>query len=84
MTIRNLNFLFQPNSVTIIGASAKEHSVGATVLRNVLAGPFAGTVMAVKPKYRTLQGIPVYSSVKALPQTPDLAVICTRRRRSPA
>lgn len=77
MTIRNFDHLFRPRSVVVIGASAKEHSVGATVLKNVLQGPYAGAVMAVNPKYRTLAGIPVYASVKALPQTPDLAVICT-------
>ncbi|MDN0081959.1 bifunctional acetate--CoA ligase family protein/GNAT family N-acetyltransferase [Crenobacter sp. SG2305] len=77
MTIRNLDHLFRPSSVAVIGASAKAHSVGATVLRNLLKGPFTGAVMAVNPKYQTLEGIPVYASVKVLPQAPDLAVICT-------
>ena len=77
MTVRNLNHLFRPKSVALIGASPKPHSVGATVLTNLLQGGFSGTIMAVNPKYKTLGDLPVYPSVKALPTTPDLAVICT-------
>jgi acetyltransferase len=77
MTIRNLNHLFRPKSVALVGASAKPHSVGATVLTNLLQGGFSGAIMAVNPKYKTLDDLPVYPNVKALPTTPDLAVICT-------
>ena len=77
MTVRNLSCLFRPKSVALIGASAKPRSVGATVLANLLQGGFAGPIMAVNPKYKTLGDLPVYPNVKALPTTPDLAVICT-------
>ncbi len=77
MTVRNLNYLFRPKSVAVIGASNKPRSVGATVLANLLQGGFAGPIMAVNPKYKTLADLPVYPNVNALPTTPDLAVICT-------
>lgn len=77
MSIRNLQHLFSPRSVALIGASNKPHSVGATVLRNLLQGGFAGTIMPVNPKYDTLEGNPVYPTVASLPMAPDLAVICT-------
>jgi acetyltransferase len=77
MSIRNLKHLFQPKSVAVIGASAKQHSVGATVLKNLVVGGFAGPIMPVNPKYRTLYGLEVYSRIKHLPEAPDLAVICT-------
>jgi acetyltransferase len=32
MSIRNLEYLFAPRSVAVIGASDRLHSVGATVL----------------------------------------------------
>lgn len=38
MSVRNLSFLFHPKSVAVIGASEKPHSVGATVLRNLMSG----------------------------------------------
>jgi acetyltransferase len=77
MSIRNLDYLFDPHSVAVIGASERPHSVGATVLRNMLASPFRGPVFAVNPKYRTLSGRPAYPDVAALPEVPELAVICT-------
>ncbi|AJG19368.1 bifunctional acetate--CoA ligase family protein/GNAT family N-acetyltransferase [Cupriavidus basilensis] len=77
MSIRNLEHLFHPRSVAVIGASTRPHSVGATVLANLCASGFAGPVYAVNPKYRALEGRPCYRCVAALPDTPELAVICT-------
>ena len=47
MSIRNLEFLFRPRSVAVIGASNRPASIGATVMRNVLAGGFEGPVWPV-------------------------------------
>jgi acetyltransferase len=77
MSVRNLNYLFEPHSVAVIGASERPHSVGATVLRNVLGSPFRGPVYAINPKYRTLAGLRSYPDVAALPAVPELGVICT-------
>lgn len=77
MSIRNLEHMFHPASVAVIGASARPGSVGATVLRNVLEGGFAGPVYAVNPKYPQLGTLPCYGRVADLPQAPALAVICT-------
>ena len=77
MSVRNLRSLFAPGSVAIIGASARPHSVGATVLRNMQDGGFGGAIYPVNPKYDSLAGLPVYARVAALPAAPDLAIICT-------
>src|SRR5437899_1155509 len=77
MTVRNLEHLFHPKSVAVIGASAREHSVGATVLSNLLESSYSGTVMAVNPKSKMLSGMPVYARVRDLPIVPELAIICT-------
>ncbi len=77
MTVRNLEFLFRPKSVALIGASGKPHSVGATALQNLLHGGFSGPVMAVNPKHKKLGDIPIYKNVASLPTTPELALICT-------
>lgn len=76
MTIRHLDALFTPRSVAVFGASDRVHSVGATVWQNMTAA-FRGTVFAVNPRLATLNAQPVYANVAALPQTPDLAIICT-------
>jgi acetate---CoA ligase (ADP-forming) len=52
--------------------------VGAEVLRNLLASPFAGEVFPVNPAARNVQSLPAFASVAALPQGIDLAVIAVR------
>lgn len=77
MSIRHLDKLLEPQSVAVIGASNRPGRVGATVWRNLRAGGFSGPVFAVNPRHDVLDGQPVHSSASALPQVPDLAVICT-------
>ncbi len=77
MSIRNLEHLFQPRSVAVVGASETPRSVGAIVLRNLIDGEFSGAILPVNPHHRELAGIKVYPSVASLPEVPELAVICT-------
>ena len=77
MSIRNLNYLFRPSSVAVIGASNRAHSVGHTVMRNLLEGGFDGPVMPVNPKCSAVAGVLAYPDMSSLPVTPDLAVVCT-------
>lgn len=77
MSIRNLHPLFDPRSVAVIGASSTPHSVGATVLHNLIDANFNGAILPVNPKYDTLAGQKVYAKIADLPETPDLAIICT-------
>src|SRR6266567_6396581 len=77
MSVRNLEYLFRPGSVAVIGASRKPRSVGATVLRNLVEGGFAGAIVPVNPKYTDLLGIKVYPTLSSIPAVPELAVICT-------
>ncbi len=84
MSVRNLEHLFAPKSVALIGASERPGSLGATLLHNLLAGGFAGPVWPVNPKYETLAGRACYASVAELPEAPALAVICTPPATIPA
>ena len=77
MSIRNLDHFFAPDSIAVVGASARTGSVGATVLANVLGAGFRGSVWPVNPKYRELGSVPVLRDVADLPRAPGLAVICT-------
>jgi acetyltransferase len=77
MTIRNFEFLLRPRSVALIGASAREGSVGLITARNLCQGGFAGPVWLVNPKYHGIEGVPCFPSLAALPAPPDLAVLVT-------
>jgi acetyltransferase len=77
MSVRNLDYLFKPSSVAVIGASNSPRSVGGVVMRNLLKGGFEGPIMPVNPKYQAVAGVLTYPDIASLPVTPDLAVICT-------
>jgi len=77
MSIRNLDPLFEPRSVAVIGASTRPASVGATVWHNLLVGGFAGPLYAVNPRHGQIDGREVFPRVAALPEAPDLAIVCT-------
>jgi acetyltransferase len=77
MTIRNLQLLFKPEAIALVGASKRPSSIGALVARNLLKGGFDGPIMPVNPKHRAIQGVLTYPDVASLPLTPDLAVIST-------
>ncbi len=77
MSIRNLDKIFKPQSVALIGASSHPGSVGAVTARNLRRGGFTGPLYLVNPHGQSQDGIPVYPEVKALPSPPDLAVIAT-------
>ncbi|MCE5267528.1 MAG: bifunctional acetate--CoA ligase family protein/GNAT family N-acetyltransferase [Planctomycetaceae bacterium] len=77
MSIRNLDKIFEPHRVAVIGASDAPSSVGYMVLRNLVGSGFRGVVYPVNPKRESVQGIQAYKDVGSLPHAPDLAVICT-------
>jgi acetyltransferase len=77
MTTRNLDALFQPRSIALVGSSNREGSVGAVLARNLLESGFAGPVMPVNPHETSVRSVAAYARVAELPQTPDLAVIAT-------
>jgi acetyltransferase len=77
MSIRNLDRMFRPRSVAVIGASDRPHSVGAALMNNLTRGGFAGPVVPVNPHAAAVHGIMAYRDVASLPIVPDLAVIAT-------
>jgi len=77
MSVRNLDKLFAPRSVALIGATPRPGSVGAVVARNLRRAGFAGELMLVNPHYDTIDGLTVHPNVASLPRAPDLGVIVT-------
>jgi acetyltransferase len=46
-------------------------------MRNLLKGGFRGPIFPVNPKSKSIAGVHAYRDVFRLPETPDLALICT-------
>ncbi|MGA8261680.1 MAG: bifunctional acetate--CoA ligase family protein/GNAT family N-acetyltransferase [Arenicellales bacterium] len=77
MTIRNLDYLFKPESVALVGASARPGSIGSVLARNLFRAGFEGPIMPVNPKYRAVHGVSTYPDIDSLPTPPDLGVVAT-------
>ncbi|MGE0622944.1 MAG: GNAT family N-acetyltransferase [Pseudomonadales bacterium] len=77
MSVRNLDHLFKPESVALIGASTEPGSIGAVIAKNLLRAGFEGPVLPVHPRHRSVEGVLAYPDVASLPVVPDLAVIAT-------
>jgi acetyltransferase len=77
MSVRNLDKLFNPRSVALIGATPRPGSVGAVVARNLRRAGLAGELMLVNPHHQAIDGMTVHPNIASLPQAPDLAVIVT-------
>ncbi|NGX34047.1 MAG: Succinyl-CoA ligase [ADP-forming] subunit alpha [Candidatus Anoxychlamydiales bacterium] len=73
----NLDFIFNPKTIAIIGASAKENSVGKTLSQNLVNSSFQGEIFLVNPKRDSILGQKVYSSIKDIDKKVDLAIIAT-------
>lgn len=71
----NLNALFTPKEVAVIGASATEGKIGNTVIQNMLDAGYKGKIIPVNPKSTEILGLPVTNDVSKLPKGLDLAVI---------
>ena len=73
--VASLRPLLAPRSVAVIGASARPHSVGHEILRNIMDGGFTGAVYAVNPRHDSVLGVACVASPRDLPFAPDLAVV---------
>jgi acetate---CoA ligase (ADP-forming) len=71
----NLDSLFAPKSIAVIGASNRQGSVGRAAFTNILLNEYTGTVYPVNPKEHSISGVRAYPSVLDLPETVDLAVV---------
>ena len=77
MTTANLDALFAPRAIVLVGASARAGSVGAVLASNLVEGGFPGELMFVNPRGGSILGRTVFAAVSDLPLTPDLAVVAT-------
>jgi acetyltransferase len=82
--IENLDHIFNPKRIAVIGASEKEGSIGAKILKNLTGCGFAGQVFAVNPFRQTVQGLTAYPRISQVPAKVDLAVIATPAQTVPS
>lgn len=70
-----LDYIFRPQSVAVIGASTHKGTIGRETLHNILTAEFNGKVFPVNPKAPVIHSIKAYSTVLDVPDAVDLAII---------
>jgi acyl-CoA synthetase (NDP forming) len=70
-----LDALFRPGHVAVIGASRTPGKLGHSVLKNLVAGGYAGRVSAINPAGAEVEGKPGYRSLAELPEPADCAFL---------
>ena len=77
MSIDNMDRIFRPESIAVVGASERKGSVGAALMHNLIERGFPGEIHPINPKHRKLWKLPACPSIKDLNAPVDLAVIAT-------
>jgi acetyl coenzyme A synthetase (ADP forming)-like protein len=72
---RSIRRLLAPGSIAVIGASRTPRTIGNAVVRNLLAGDFAGPVYPVNPNAVSIAGVRAFANVRDIPDHVDLALI---------
>jgi acetyltransferase len=83
VSIVDLDKIFEPNGVAVVGASAREGSVGRALVDNLIQGGFAGPIYPVNPKPDPILGQKTYPSLADVEGPMDLAVVAVPIARVP-
>jgi acetyltransferase len=72
----DLNKIFNPETIALIGATDQEKTVQRVILENLLR-PSNRKIFAVNPNRKLVLGLPSYPTVLDIPEKIDLAIIAT-------
>jgi len=84
MTIHNLDKIFRPAAIAVVGASEKKGSIGWALLKNLREGGFQGEIFPVNPHHKKVNGLLAYPSVTDIGRSVDAAVIATPIKAVPS
>jgi acetate---CoA ligase (ADP-forming) len=73
--LNQLNAIFKPKSVAVIGASPSPGKLGYDVTYNLIHADFAGSIYPVNPKADQILGRPAFKQIGDISPPPDLAVV---------
>ncbi|MEA3463262.1 MAG: acetate--CoA ligase family protein [Bacteroidota bacterium] len=71
----NLETIFNPKSVAIVGTNNVKGTVPHDILDNILKTDFNGIVYPVSPREKSIKGIKAYKYVVDIPDDVDLAIL---------
>jgi acyl-CoA synthetase (NDP forming) len=69
-----LNLLFKPKTVAMIGASANENKWGHIMLKNLIENGYSGNIIPINPKGGEILNKKVYRKISDVKETIDVAL----------
>ena len=72
---RDLDVLFRPRSVAVMGASSDEKKIGGRPIFYLKHYNYAGDIYPINPNYDEVQGVKAYKSLADVPGDVDLELI---------
>jgi len=72
---KSIEFIMNPRSIAVVGATNRPGSVGLAVFRNILSAGFQGVLYPVNPKAKSVWSVKAYPRLADIPDEVDLAVI---------
>ncbi len=78
-----LDYIFRPRSVAVIGASTRKGTIGRETLHNIFMAEYTGKVFPVNPKASVIHSIKAYSTILDVPDAVDLAIIIVPKASVP-
>ncbi|MGW8194518.1 MAG: bifunctional acetate--CoA ligase family protein/GNAT family N-acetyltransferase [Desulforhopalus sp.] len=75
MLLKNLDVMFNPTRIAVIGANEDDTSIGYHIFKNLIGKGFKGIAHPVNPIMSGVQGVEAYSNVLAIPHQIDLALV---------
>lgn len=70
-----LQFILNPRSVAVIGASESAAKFGGRVINFLIKHGFNGNVLPINPASTTVLGLPAYPNIEAAPGVKDVALV---------
>ncbi|MCK4620223.1 MAG: CoA-binding protein, partial [Desulfobacterales bacterium] len=71
----NLDAIFSPQSVAVVGASTTPGKVGHDIFANILKGGYRGILYPVNPNAKSVLSVRAYPNILDIPDDVDLAII---------
>ncbi|WP_417249438.1 acetate--CoA ligase family protein [Celeribacter sp.] len=77
----SLSFLLNPTSVAIFGASQNPEKIGGRPIRFMKEMGYSGRIYPINPVRESVQDLPCYPDLDALPEVPQAAIIAVAKER---
>ncbi len=72
---KDIESIFSPRSIAVVGATNRPGSVGLAVFNNILRGGFQGTLYPVNPRVQSVMSVRAYPKLMDIPDKVDLVVV---------